>query len=78
MNFCHVSCDVVADRRANITRPRLLMSDDTRQFERLYSDLAPALTGYFRQFPHLCSVAEDLVQDTFMRAFRCRERLGAA
>jgi len=56
--------------------------------EREPSDSAELLTGDLRRrglgrpLSHLdleyMHLAENLVQDTFMRAFRCRERLGAA
>lgn len=43
--------------------------------EQLYKDAGPALLAYFRRQPGLAGCAEDLVQDTFVRAFRSQERL---
>ncbi len=46
------------------------MSDALPQLEQLYRDLAPALLAYFRRQPRLHATADDLVQDTFVRAWR--------
>ena len=54
------------------------MNPGSRQLEQLYRELAPALLGYFRRRPALAGAAEDLVQDTFVRALRHRERLQAS
>lgn len=45
------------------------------QWERLYRELGPALLGYFRRQPPLASIAEDLLQDTFVRALKRSDRL---
>jgi RNA polymerase sigma-70 factor (ECF subfamily) len=54
------------------------MSDEIHQIEQLYRDLAPSLLAYFRRQPSLGRSAEDLVQDTFVRAIRSGERLRAS
>ncbi|HVS53784.1 MAG TPA: sigma-70 family RNA polymerase sigma factor [Opitutaceae bacterium] len=46
------------------------------QMERLYCELAPALRSYFRRQPALAGAADDLVHDTFVRAWRRADRLG--
>lgn len=51
------------------------MSDATLQLEQLYREIAPALLAYFRRQPTLGPSAEDLVQDTFVRAIRSFPRL---
>lgn len=48
------------------------------QLETLYRETGPALLSYFKRRPMLNPVAEDLLQDTFVRAFRQRERLKAS
>jgi RNA polymerase sigma-70 factor (ECF subfamily) len=45
------------------------------QLEHLYHEMGPALLGYFRRQPALSGVAEDLLQDTFVRAFTRIDRL---
>jgi RNA polymerase sigma-70 factor, ECF subfamily len=40
------------------------------QLDLLYRDTAPALLAYFRRQPALAGAAEDLLQDTFVRALR--------
>ena len=45
------------------------------QWERLYRELAPALLGYFRRQRPLAGAAEDLLQDTFVRAIKRSDRL---
>lgn len=52
--------------------------DDNDSLERLYRDAAPALLAYFRNQPALAGAAEDLLQDTFVRALKRRDRLAAA
>lgn len=47
----------------------------TEQLERLYREMGPALLVYFRQHRAVASDAEDLLQDTFVRAFRHFDRL---
>ncbi len=54
------------------------MHDDLQLFERLYCEAGPSLTAYFRRQQGLSEGAEDLMQDTFLRAFRSRERLSQA
>jgi RNA polymerase sigma-70 factor (ECF subfamily) len=46
------------------------MDDAVTQLDQLYRDTAPALLGYFRRQPALAGAAEDLLQDTFVRAIR--------
>lgn len=45
------------------------------QLETLYRELGPALLAYFRRHRTLAGAAEDLLQDTFVRAFRGWGRL---
>jgi len=45
------------------------------QLEHLYRETAPALLAYFRRQPALVGAAEDLLQDTFVRAIRNFGRL---
>ncbi len=52
-----------------------LMNDFAQQFEQHYAELGPALRGYFRRQPALTAVADDLLQETFLRAWRERARL---
>jgi RNA polymerase sigma-70 factor (ECF subfamily) len=54
------------------------MNDPVKQFETLYRETGPALLSYFRRRPALDSAAEDLLQDTFVRAFKQRERLNSS
>ena len=51
------------------------MPDAISQIEQLYRDLGPALLAYFRRQPTLSRLAEDLLQDTFVRALRGLPRL---
>lgn len=51
------------------------MDDAVLQLESLYRDLSPALLGYFRRQRALAGSAEDLLQDTFVRAIRGFGRL---
>jgi len=46
------------------------MDDPVAQLEDLYRDTAPALLAYFRRQPALAGAADDLLQDTFVRALR--------
>jgi RNA polymerase sigma-70 factor (ECF subfamily) len=48
------------------------------QLETLYRETGPALLAYFQRRPALQPTAEDLLQDTFVRAFRQLDRLKAA
>ena len=54
------------------------MDEALAQLETLYRDLAPALLGYFRRQRALAGAAEDLLQDTFVRALRGWAHLHAA
>lgn len=45
------------------------------RLEKLYQEMGPALLGYFRRQPALAGAAEDLLQDTFVRALRRIDRL---
>ncbi len=51
------------------------MTSARLQLERLYREIAPALLAYFRRRPALAGAAEDLVQDTFVRAMKRSDRL---
>jgi RNA polymerase sigma-70 factor, ECF subfamily len=46
------------------------MDNPIEPWEQLYREVGPSLLGYFRRQPALASAAEDLLQDTFLRAFR--------
>jgi len=52
--------------------------DDHDSLEHLYREAGPALLAYFRHQPSLAGAAEDLLQDTFLRALRQRGRLEKA
>ena len=52
--------------------------DDHDSLEQLYCEAAPALLAYFRHQPALAGAAEDLLQDTFVRALKHRYRLDTA
>ena len=54
------------------------MDDSVNQLEQLYREMGPALLAYFRRQPALAGAAEDLLQDTFMRALRRMDRLHAS
>jgi RNA polymerase sigma-70 factor (ECF subfamily) len=54
------------------------MKPAAAQLETLYRELAPALLGYFRRRPALAATAEDLLHDTFVRAFEHSERVTAS
>jgi RNA polymerase sigma-70 factor (ECF subfamily) len=51
------------------------MDDPMAQLEDLYRDTAPALLAYFRRQPALAGVADDLLQETFVRVLRGLGRL---
>lgn len=51
------------------------MDDAVAQLEALYRDLSPALLAYFRRQGSLAGRAEDLLQDTFVRAIHSFSRL---
>lgn len=54
------------------------MNADTQRLEQLYGEMLPSLLGYFRHSCGLAGQAEDLAQDTFLRAWKYRGRLGQA
>ena len=54
------------------------MDTQLDQLERLYREMGPALLGYFRRQPALAGTAEDLLQDTFVRALKRIDRLQAS
>ncbi len=51
------------------------MEAPANELEDLYGQMGPALLAYFRQHPILAGAAEDLLQDTFVRAIRGWDRL---
>jgi RNA polymerase sigma-70 factor (ECF subfamily) len=54
------------------------MGKEIRQLEQLYQEMGPTLLGYFRRQTALAPAAEDLLQDTFVRALKRIDRLQAA
>ena len=54
------------------------MNEGMEQLEQLYRETGPALLAFFRHQPALAGAAEDLLQDTFVRALQHRERLDGA
>lgn len=54
------------------------MEEEIRQVEQLYHEMGPSLLSYFRRQPMLAPAAEDLLQDTFVRALKRIDRLQAA
>jgi RNA polymerase sigma factor (sigma-70 family) len=54
------------------------MDEATQALERQYSETAPKLLAYFRGQPGVAAAADDLVQETFLRAWRQRKHLQAA
>ena len=54
------------------------MEEEIRQLEQLYHEVGPSLLGYFRRQPALAPDAEDLLQDTFVRACTHIDRMRAA
>jgi len=54
------------------------MDDPMAQLELLYRDNASAILAYFRRQPALAGEAEDLLQDTFVRALQGFARLQAS
>lgn len=54
------------------------MDHSIEQIELLYRETGPSLLAYFRRRPALTPVAEDLLQDTFVRALRRPDRLATS
>jgi RNA polymerase sigma-70 factor, ECF subfamily len=54
------------------------MDREKEQIEQFYRDTAPALLAYFRNQPALAGAAEDLLQDTFVRALKHPDRFETA
>ncbi|PTY03762.1 RNA polymerase subunit sigma-24 [Opitutaceae bacterium EW11] len=54
------------------------MSEFSQQLERHYLELGPMLRAYFRRQRPLAAAADDLLQETFLRAWRERARFAAA
>ena len=54
------------------------MDDSTRQLERHYIETGPAVLAYFRRRSATAPMADDLLQETFLRAWRQRDRLRSA
>jgi RNA polymerase sigma-70 factor (ECF subfamily) len=54
------------------------MDQSTEQIEMLYRETGPSLLAYFRHRPVPAAAAEDLLQDTFVRALRRPDRLAAS
>jgi RNA polymerase sigma-70 factor (ECF subfamily) len=54
------------------------MEPASEQYELLYRETGPGLLAYFRRRPGLAGAAEDLLQDTFVRALRHPERLATS
>jgi RNA polymerase sigma-70 factor (ECF subfamily) len=54
------------------------MDRANEQIEQSYRDTAPALLAYFRNQPALAGAAEDLLQDTFVRALQHPDRFECA
>jgi RNA polymerase sigma-70 factor (ECF subfamily) len=55
-----------------------MMDRENEQLEQFYRETAPALLAYFRHQPALAGAAEDLLQDTFLRALEHRDRIETA
>lgn len=51
------------------------MDPATQRLQELYREIGPGLLAYFRRRPALAGAAEDLLQDTFVQAWRHPERL---
>lgn len=54
------------------------MQPADEQYDLLYRETGPGLLAYFRRRPGIAGAAEDLLQDTFVRALRHPERLTAS
>ena len=54
------------------------MDQSTEQIEMLYRETGPSLLTYIRRRPALAPAADDLLQDTFVRALRRPDRLAAS
>jgi len=51
------------------------MDQTIKQLEELYAQMGPKLLAYFRRHHAIAGTAEDLVQDTFVRAIRNFDRV---
>lgn len=54
------------------------MDETSQQIEEQYADIAPRLRAYFRGQPALRDQTDDLLQETFLRAWRQRARVRSA
>lgn len=54
------------------------MSNPQQQLEQLYTDTGPVLLAYFRRQPAIAAAADDLLQETFVRALRAGPGLDRA
>lgn len=54
------------------------MDDDTRKLEQHYVEIGPALLAFFRRRNSTAGVADDLLHETFLRAWKQRARLQEA
>ena len=78
MNLWSARFDVFECGRARSDVENSLMNEEMEQLEQLYRETGPALLAFFRHQPALAGAAEDLLQDTFVRALQHRERLDGA
>lgn len=75
VNFRGVSCDIECKARLPAGGR---MNDIAQQLERHYIELGPMLLAYFRRQRRIDSAADDLLQETFLRAWRERARFESA
>lgn len=54
------------------------MNESTQQFEQAFADNRPVLRAYFLRQQGLAGSADDLVQETFLRAWKHREQWSRA
>lgn len=66
-------CSIQTSERNDNEHPSA-MKPATAELSALYRELGPSLLGYFRRQPGVGGRAEDLLQDTFLRAWRGRDR----